>query len=160
MITPINQLIKPTSTQATYQLHSYLLGNTICTPVAIEEYRTKERVSWFSRLSCMWDILDTVNLTEPQSYLSLYCIMPDMSHYIDTLYFKLYRKHDVTNPCSHCPLNKKHQILRLKFFNRYPLYPAYEKALINGLDSRKNIPSLVPSLENLKKKGRVRSSEE
>ena len=70
----------------------------------------------------------------------------------------LYRKDDVTNPCSHCPFDKKHQISQLKFFNA--LYPAGEKALLNGLDSRKNIKILVPSLEKREKKGRVRGSKE
>ncbi|XP_078353573.1 uncharacterized protein LOC144638230 [Oculina patagonica] len=55
------------------------------------------------------------------------------------------------DPCSNCP-TKKHYILRVIRSNPGLFPSALKRALINGLDSGKDVKSLVPSLGKIEKK--------
>ena len=64
------------------------------------------------------------------------------------------REDSDVDPCSSCPSQKKHHILRIMYSNRRLFSPAFKKALINGLFSGKDVKSLVPSLGKIEKKSR------
>ncbi|KAJ7336636.1 hypothetical protein OS493_011856 [Desmophyllum pertusum] len=65
---------------------------------------------------------------------------------------RLNRVDGIPDPCSHCQSKKKHHILRIMCSNRKVFSPALKRALINGLDSGKDVKSLVPSLGKIEKK--------
>ena len=67
---------------------------------------------------------------------------------------RLNRVDGIPDPCSHCQSKKKHHILRIMCSNRKVFSPALKRALINGLDSGKDVKSLVPSLGKIEKKSR------
>ena len=67
--------------------------------------------------------------------------------------FSRFRVDSDENPCSKCP-TKKHHILRIMRENRGLFPTASTRALINGMDSGKDVRSVVPSLEKIEKKSR------
>ncbi|XP_078357320.1 uncharacterized protein LOC144642213 [Oculina patagonica] len=65
-------------------------------------------------------------------------------------HYGLLKNSDV-DPCSKCP-TKKHHILRIIRSNPGLFPSALKRALIKGLDSGKDVKSLVPSLQKIEKK--------
>ena len=56
--------------------------------------------------------------------------------------------------CGQCPNKKKYHILRAMCSHRRPYSHVFKRALINELNSGKDVKSLVPSLKETEKKSR------